>query len=140
MKKLKKLKKKKIIKYLGIDPVFGIYTRRYIEYLIKYKNLKNIYILDFENIGQLNHEIGYQNVNKKFKKLFKKKYKNVYIGRCFSGDEIMIASKKNCRDIVKKIKERSKILDLKFKYVELKLTLSSIIDNKINDIKFKGYV
>ena len=84
----------------------------------------------------MNHEIGYENVNKKFRRLFKKKHKKIYIGRCFSGDEILIASKKDCRDVIKEFKEKSKIVDLKFKYVDLKLTLSSIIDSKIKDIKF----
>jgi len=84
MKKLEKRSKKKIIKFLSIDPIFDVYTRKYMDYLIIKNDLRDIYIIDFERIGKLNVEIGYEEVNKKFRKLFEKKIDGCYIGRFFS--------------------------------------------------------
>lgn len=111
MKKLEKKSKKDIIKYLAVDPIFGVYTRKYMDYLIVTKNLRLIYIIDFDDIGKLNGSIGYDKVNKKMRTIFKKKYDGVYIGRFFSGDEMIIAfedhfSQKEAKRILKKIKKR----------------------------------
>lgn len=140
MKNLKKKNKKYIIKYLSIDPIFNIYTRRYMEYLIKIKNLKYIYILDFNNIGKLNDEIGYDEVNKKFKNIFKiqkyKWFKNIYIGRLFSGDEIIIATNKNnILNQLKELKDVSHSNGLSFEYIYFENKIENLLEEKLKFLK-----
>lgn len=140
MKKLRKNNKKFIIKYLSIDPIFGIYTRRYMEYLIKIKMLKHIYILDFDDIGKLNDEIGYEEVNKKFRHVFKiKKYKGfkgIYIGRLFSGDEIIIAT--NRKEIVEQLNELKDVstsIGLNFRYIYFENKIENLLEEKLKLLK-----
>jgi len=88
---------KKVIKELCQDKAFGILTRNGLEYAISnsYDNSSDdiipyITLLDFCNVSKMNIMYGYEKVNKKFTKLFMKYKKNNLIGRCFSGDEIII--------------------------------------------------
>jgi hypothetical protein len=129
MKKLENRTKKYIIKYLSIDPIFGVYTRKYMDYLIVKRNIRNIYVIDFDDIGKLNYEIGYEEVNKKFRKIFKKKVDGCYIGRFFSGDEMIMAFENDrtwtiekMDKILKDLKKRSKKQGLSFKYKFLTLS------------------
>jgi MoaA/NifB/PqqE/SkfB family radical SAM enzyme len=133
MKKLEKRKKKQIIKFLSIDPIFGVYNRKYMDYLIVTKNIRNIYIVDFDRIGKLNYEIGYEEVNKKFRKIFKKKIDGCYIGRFFSGDEMIFAFENDntwtiekMEEVLKLLKKRSKKEGLSFKYKGLTLSDSKM--------------
>lgn len=142
MKNLKKLNKKDIIKYLSIDPIFGIYNRNYIEYIIKKKKLKNIYILDFENVGEMNENIGYEEVNKRFKNIFKivktDKFKKIYIGRLFSGDEIILATnKKEVNEQINILIDNSKKNDMNFKYFYFKYNIKTILNDKLKKIKWE---
>ncbi len=123
---IEKNSKKDIINFLSLDSIFNIYTRTYIEYLIRNKNLKHVYLLDFVRIHYLNKEIGFEKVNKKFKKLFDFKMKGVYIGRCFSGDEILVVCKKKNNGIIELLEKRSNELGLSFRYVYRKRKTKNI--------------
>lgn len=123
---IEKLSKKDIIKFLSWDFIFNIYTRTYIEYLIENKNLKHVYLLDFVKIHYLNKELGFEKVNKKFKKLFDFKMKGVYIGRCFSGDEILVVCKKKNNGIMELLEDRSSELGLSFRYIYRKRKTKNI--------------
>ncbi len=130
MKKLESRSKKKIIEFLSIDPIFGVYTRKYMDYLIVKNDLRMIYIVDFERIGKLNVEIGYEEVNKKFRKIFKKKIDGCYIGRFFSGDELIIAfdndwEQKECKKVIKKIRRKARKEGLNFEYLHVGLSSKS---------------
>jgi molybdenum cofactor biosynthesis enzyme MoaA len=130
MKKLEERSKKKIIKFLSIDPIFGVYTRKYMDYLIIKNDLIMIYIIDFEKIGKLNVEIGYEEVNKKFRKIFKKKIDGCYIGRFFSGDELIIAfdndwTQEESVKVIKKIRRRARKECLNFKHLHVGLSTKS---------------
>lgn len=81
------------MKSLYKDKIFGILNRNGFEFKInKLENDFIVYLLDFKKVGEMNSKFGYLKTNKKFKKTFKKIKKNGYIvGRCFYGDEILIA-------------------------------------------------
>lgn len=93
---MKYRKLKKLVKLLCKDKFFGIYTRNYIEYIFPkmYKGMMyHTFIIDFDNIHELNASIGYKNVNSSFTMMFSSFLKdrdNVIIGRWFSGDEIIV--------------------------------------------------
>jgi len=140
MKKLHKFSKNKIIKLLSIDSVFNIYTRTYMNYLIKKKSLKYIYILDFNNIGRLNYDIGFDKVNEKFRKILsvtkRKKYNKIYVGRFFSGDEIIIATnKKNISSLLLELKNESKLEGMDFVYISCINDTGIQLEEKLKEIK-----
>jgi hypothetical protein len=49
--------------------------------------------------------------------LFDLKIDGVYIGRCFSGDEILIVCETKKDEIIESLKEKSSELGLNFRYV-----------------------
>lgn len=75
------------------DKIFGILNRNGFEFKInKLGESFSVYLLDFRKVGDMNSKFGYLKTNKIFKKTFRKIKKNGYvIGRCFYGDEILIA-------------------------------------------------
>lgn len=78
-----------LLKKLITDEYFGIYTRNGLEYL--FENTKDdyhVYLLDFDNIKEMNDRLGYKQVNDIFKKTFSEMEDKFIIGRVFSGDEI----------------------------------------------------
>jgi GGDEF domain-containing protein len=87
------------IQYLSTDKAFGILTRGGLEFALLENKGKfcSLYILDLENLHSLNRTCGYEKVNQKIQKIFKKlkNYdKNLIVGRIFSGDEICIVDLK----------------------------------------------
>lgn len=137
MKKLKKRSKKEIIEYLSIDKLFNIYTRNYIEYIISEKDIRHIYLLDFINIHNLNKEIGFLNVNKKFRYLFNSKPKNTYIGRFFSGDEILICCEEKNDEYINILKNKSNEINMDFRFIyeyRIQNDIESFLNNLITNI------
>lgn len=139
----------KLIKKLIIDEYFGIYNRNGFEYTLE--NLQDdipfkLYLLDFDNIKQMNETIGYKSVNNIFKNTFEEiiEHPGIIVGRAFSGDEIFICDTKNNINIIK-IENICSKNKLTFKYIEefilsninIKDKLNSMIDNfhkiKIHD-------
>lgn len=103
------------MKNLLKDKAFGILTRNGFECMLT-KDTHIIYLLDFKNMRKMNKENGHEKTNKTIRQFFKSLKKDYIIGRCYYGDEILIASTKfkNHKKIFKK--EATKF-DLKYKIV-----------------------
>ena len=81
------------IKRLSIDEAFGILTRPGLnEKIRKIKKKFHFAFIDFHNVHEMNNKFGYENTNQQFRDIFKSFpfRKNDIVGRCFSGDEIII--------------------------------------------------
>lgn len=114
-------KYEKIIEDLCYDKAFGILTRNGLEYRIPIVNDRKIIILmDFCNVSELNREYGYEVVNNKFFNLFNEFKNNHIIGRCFSGDEIIIITEDEY--LINDFKDKSNELNLDFRYSLTKYT------------------
>lgn len=100
------------------DKIFGILTRNGFEYKInKIDNDFVIYFLDFKGMGKMNAKFGYLKTNKIFKKMFKQLKKRGYIiGRCFYGDEILIASDVIMSEHLEMLKTTCNKFDLEFRH------------------------
>ena len=86
-----------VIQMLCIDKAFGIFTRNGLDYQLHWLSKPSEYIislLDFQNVSNMNKELGYIEVNNRFKQIFEPFKNKMFIGRCFSGDEILILYKK----------------------------------------------
>ena len=123
-----------IIKELCYDRAFGILTRNGLEYEIKgIKDVSNLYVvwMDFCDISKLNVIYGYEEVNKKFRELFKMFEKtDDLIGRCFSGDEIIVITDNT--DFIVDLKQESQLIGLEFRYCISKFTGN--LDRDLRDI------
>ncbi len=81
------------IKRLSFDEAFGILTRPGLnERIRKIKKKFNFAFIDFHNVHGMNNKFGYENTNQQFRDIFKSFpfRKTDIVGRCFSGDEIII--------------------------------------------------
>jgi len=111
-----------IIEKLCHDRFFGILTRNGLEY--KMDDIEDddchIILMDFCDISLLNGKYGYSQVNQKFTELFADFKDDHIIGRCFSGDEIVVIT----RDIsvIDDLKKKSRQLGLDFRHITCKYT------------------
>ena len=107
-----------VIEELCTDVAFGILTRNGLEYKIKeMKDKSGLFLiwLDFCNVSKMNTLVGYEEVNNRFRTLFKHFEKtDDLIGRCFSGDEIIIITKNT--DCLIGMKQKANVLGLDFRY------------------------
>jgi hypothetical protein len=111
-------KSNKLIEKLIIDRYFNIYNRNGIEYILSNKkNIMKIFLLDFDNVRELNNINGYKKVNNIFSELFNPLKIKYIIGRAFSGDEIFFCTEDIESDISIVNKECLKY-NLTFKYIE----------------------
>jgi len=91
---MEKKKDNDLINQLIIDPYFGIYNRNGLEYILSKheRNDLDIYLVDFDNVKNMNENLGYKRVNEIFKETFDELKENFIIGRAFSGDEIFFCT------------------------------------------------
>lgn len=78
---------------LIIDKHFGIFTRNYIDFVLRYSPKEySIIIVDFDHVKQMNISLGYKATNDIFRRMFMSFHRqtNAIIGRWFSGDEIVL--------------------------------------------------
>lgn len=81
-----------LIKKLIIDEYFGILNRNGFEHVLQNTiNKRYIYLLDFNNVKNMNNQLGYKKVNEIFKQTFDDMKNKFIIGRAFSGDEIFFS-------------------------------------------------
>ena len=107
-----------VIEELCHDNAFGILTRNGLEYKLKQiddiTNYRLIW-LDFCNVSKSNMLLGYEEVNRRFRELFKQfGSADEIIGRCFSGDEIIVITKNT--DCLVGMKTKANLLGLDFRY------------------------
>lgn len=82
-----------LIKKLITDEYFGILNRNGFEHVHENKTSKcYIYLLDFDDVKNMNKNYGYKKVNEIFKKTFDGMKDKFIIGRAFSGDEIFFST------------------------------------------------
>jgi len=123
----------KKIERLSNDKAFGILTRNALEEKINTLNYFSCLFIDFCNMSKLNRKLGYTKVNEIIKEMFKTipyDYKELIIGRWFSGDEILIIVD-DPKDFESCFREHVRNFGLKYKYL--------IIDyvEDINDIEIQ---
>lgn len=123
---------------LSIDKAFGILTRNGIDERIKtIKGLFNVIFIDFDNVHNLNKINGYNNINNLFKRIFGtfKFRRDDLVGRWFSGDEIIIVTKGNCKTILKRFNNHADAFGVKFKFAIFEKVISlEEIENNINKV------
>jgi len=81
------------VKELGWDQCFGMFTRpAFLEVCSMQPRItRAIAFLDFDRIHELNQQVGYEEVNRRIRKVFVGGLrKSDIVGRHFSGDEIVI--------------------------------------------------
>jgi GGDEF domain-containing protein len=81
------------VKDLGWDDCFGIYTRpAFLELCRMQPRISRVVaFLDFDRIHEMNHKVGYDEVNRRVREVFSGALrKSDLVGRHFSGDEIVI--------------------------------------------------
>jgi len=111
---------KDLIDNLCQDKAFGILTRNGFEYKLAEGGDffgYQLILMDFFDVSILNTTWGYLNVNEKFRDLFSPFIETNIIGRCFSGDEIIILTKKP--SIVDDLFKRGNDIGLNFRYCRL---------------------
>lgn len=100
------------------DDYFGIYTRNGLEYILSNEEKRlRIFLLDFNNVKELNRIFGYIKVNDIFKKAFSELKDNFLIGRAFSGDEIFVCTENLNYDITI-LRDAFKNHGLEFKFID----------------------
>lgn len=106
----------KIIEKLSHDKAFDIYTRTGLE--IEMEGEYNCIFIDFNNVHELNHTIGYNKVNEKIQNiLYSVADYCILVGRFFSGDEIVILTKlEDLEILIEILKREAKINNMSFKY------------------------
>ena len=96
------------VKDLGWDQCFGMFTRpAFIEICrMQPRITRAVAFLDFDRIHELNHNVGYEEVNRRIRDLFSGSLrKSDLVGRHFSGDEIVIVLDTDDRAIAMKVLE-----------------------------------
>jgi len=81
------------VKRLNHDDAFGILTRQgLIASCTAEPGKKAVVFLDFDRIGDLNKELGYEEVNSRIKETFQQSIRqsDVLLGRWYSGDECLV--------------------------------------------------
>jgi len=81
------------VKELGWDRCFGMFTRpAFLEVCSMQPRItRAVAFLDFDRIHELNQQVGYEEVNRRIRKVFAGGLrKSDIVGRHFSGDEIVI--------------------------------------------------
>lgn len=81
------------VEKLSHDDAFGILTRQgLMANCRKGDPRKAVIFLDFDRIHELNHELGYENVNKRIKAIFNLPVRSsdIRLGRWWSGDECVV--------------------------------------------------
>lgn len=111
----------KKIEELETDPIFNILTRRGFEnHIYELRQPFDVALLDFVGISEMNSQLGYERVNRLFRKLFdgfRFREKDL-IGRWFSGDEIAIATEhRDIERLIFRFREYAESCNLKFRYV-----------------------
>lgn len=105
-----------IIEKLSHDKAFDILTRTGLE--VEMEGEYNCIFIDFNNIHELNHTIGYDAVNERIQNiLYSIADYMVIVGRFFSGDEIVVLTKSEDLEVLLDLlKREAKIYDMSFKY------------------------
>jgi len=111
------------VKELGWDQCFGMFTRpAFLEVCrMQPRITRAVAFLDFDRIHELNHEVGYEEVNRRIRELFDGSLrKSDLVGRHFSGDEVVIVLDTDDRAIAMRLIEgllaRAKEHGLSFTY------------------------
>lgn len=122
-----------------IDEIFDIYTRKGFEFILsKVEDPFKVYLLDFVGISRMNDRLGYLEVNDRFRKLFNElKVYNLEIGRCFSGDEILIGTYELDKRYGIIIREHSLKYELDYKYTKSIYTKEQDIKKFIDKLTHK---
>ena len=84
---------RKEVKRLSHDDAFGILTRQGLMASCTTRSGKKaVVFLDFDRIGELNKELGYEEVNGRIKETFQQsiRHSDVLLGRWYSGDECLV--------------------------------------------------
>ena len=108
------------IKKLITDDYFGIYTRNGLEFIFQQLTDKyHIYLLDFDDVKEMNKNLGYKKVNEIFKKTFSEMQDKFIMGRAFSGDEIFFCTNNQDAEtwVIPYITNVCTENDLSFKYI-----------------------
>lgn len=107
-----------IIQELCQDKAFGVLTRNGLEYMApKLRSFPcgyYIILMDFCNVSKLNERYGYEEVNARFTELFTGFKDENLIGRCFSGDEIIMITLYD--GIIRSLKAKGEELNLHLRY------------------------
>ena len=96
------------VKELGWDQCFGMFTRpAFLEICrMQPRVTRAVVFLDFDRIHELNHEVGYEEVNRRIRAVFDGSLRRSdLVGRHFSGDEVVVVLDTDDRAIAHKLLE-----------------------------------
>ena len=96
------------VKELGWDQCFGMFTRpAFLEVCrMQPRITRAVAFLDFDRIHELNHEVGYEEVNRRIRAVFNGSLRRSdLVGRHFSGDEVVVVLDTDDRAVAMRLLE-----------------------------------